>query len=153
MKKIFAALCVFALIGIASARLTGQEKPKAPTTAPAAAIPPEDAKRPNPVKSSPASIADGKHAFVTQCAMCHGKDGDGKGELATDMKLTLKDYRDPAALKDMTDGEMFYLIMHGKGDMPGEADRMKPDQTWNLINYIRSFAHKDAPKDKDAKSQ
>jgi mono/diheme cytochrome c family protein len=153
MQKKFVALCVFALAGVAGARLAGQDKPKTQTTAPAFAIPAEDAKRANPVKSSPASIADGKHAFATQCAMCHGKDGDGKGDLATDMKLTLKDYRDPAALKDVTDGEMFYIIMHGKGDMPGEEDRMKPDQTWNLINYIRSFAHKDAPKDKDAKSQ
>jgi mono/diheme cytochrome c family protein len=153
MQKKIAALCVFALIGVASARLIGQEKPKTQGTTPAFTIPPEDAKRPNPVKSSPASIADGKHAFATQCAMCHGKDGDGKGDLAIDMKLTLKDYRDPAALKDITDGELFYIIMHGKGDMPGEEDRMKPDQTWNLINYIRSFAKKEAPKEKEAKPQ
>ncbi|MGH9704013.1 MAG: c-type cytochrome [Candidatus Acidiferrales bacterium] len=153
MQKQLAALCVFALAGVAGARLIAQDKPKTQAAAPAFVIPAEDAKRANPVKSSPASIADGKHAFVTQCAMCHGKDGDGKGDLAADMKLTLKDYRDPSALKDVTDGEMFYIIMHGKGDMPSEADRMKPEQAWNLINYIHSFAKKEAPKEKETKSQ
>ena len=46
--------------------------------------------------------------------MCHGKDGDGNGDLATDMKLKLLDYRDPASLKDLTDGDLFYIIKNGK---------------------------------------
>ena len=76
------------------------------------------------------------------CAMCHGANGSGKGDLAADMKLTLKDYRDPASLKDRTDGEMFYIIQKGKGDMPSEGDRQKPEGIWNLVNYIRSLSKK-----------
>ena len=49
------------------------------------AIPPEETKRANPVKATLASIADGKKMYVTQCAMCHGAGGDGKGDLAADM--------------------------------------------------------------------
>ncbi len=74
--------------------------------------------------------------------MCHGENGDGKGEVAVDEKLKLKDYRDPAALKDMTDGELFYIIKNGKGQMPPEGDRVKVPELWNLVNYIRSLAHK-----------
>jgi mono/diheme cytochrome c family protein len=106
-------------------------------------IPPEDAKKPNPVKPDAASIADGKHLFSSQCVMCHGKDGDGKGDLAQDMQLKMPDYRDPAALKDRTDGELFYIITNGKGDMPSEGDRLAVNQRWNLINYIRSLASKE----------
>jgi mono/diheme cytochrome c family protein len=75
--------------------------------------------------------------------MCHGADGDGKGDLAVDMKLKVSDYRDPGALKDRTDGELFYIIKNGKGEMPPEGDRAKPDDVWNLVNFIRSLAKKE----------
>lgn len=121
------------------------EKPAARTDKSAAApfvIPPDVAKEPNPVKPTAASIAQGKQMYGYDCAMCHGADGSGKGDLAADMKLTLKDYRDAAALKDMTDGELFYIIQKGKGDMPSEGDRQKPEGIWNMVNYIRSLSKK-----------
>ena len=40
----------------------------------------------------------------------------------------------------MTDGELFYVIEKGKGEMEGEGPRLKPEDTWNLVNYIRSMA-------------
>jgi mono/diheme cytochrome c family protein len=106
-------------------------------------IPPEAVKQPNPVKPSPASVAQGKKIYGYDCAMCHGADGDGKGDLAVDMKLKVSDYRDPGALKDRTDGELFYIIKNGKGEMPPEGDRAKPDDVWNLVNFIRSLAKKE----------
>lgn len=112
-------------------------------------VPPEIAKQTNPVKPTAAALAQAKKTYGFDCAMCHGKDGDGKGDLAADMKLQLGDYRDPTLLKGKTDGELFYIIQKGKGDMPGEGDRAKPDDIWSLVNYIRSFAKKEAaPKDK-----
>jgi mono/diheme cytochrome c family protein len=125
-----------------------EAKPAPPPAAAAAAaefkIPPEAAKLPNPVKPTSASLAQGKKIYGYDCALCHGKDGDGKGDLAGDMKLKLADYREPAALKDMTDGELFYIIKNGKGEMTGEAGRVKPDEIWDLVNYVRSFAKKGA---------
>lgn len=144
MSKGAAALLALILAGLPGAPLALPRTQQAAAQAPAAEfkIPPEEAKRPNPVRATTASIASGKHLYTTQCAMCHGANGDGKGDLVADMKLTLRDYRDPASLKDMTDGELFYILTKGKGDMPGEEDRMKPEQRWDLINYIRSLAKK-----------
>lgn len=148
MWKGMAALGALALFGIASspqqAAKPAQQavKPAAPA---AFVIPPEAAKLANPVKSTAASLAQGKQMYGFDCAMCHGKDGDGKGDLAADMKLTLKDYRDPAALKGLTDGEMFYIIQKGKGDMTGEGDRQKPEEIWDMINYVRSLSKKTRP--------
>jgi mono/diheme cytochrome c family protein len=125
-----------------------ESKPAATAAATTAAaefkIPPDAAKAPNPVKPTPASLAQGKKMYGFDCALCHGKDGDGKGDLAADMNLKLADYRDSAALKDMTDGEMFYIIKNGKGQMTGEADRVKLEEIWNLVNYVRSLAKKSA---------
>ena len=74
--------------------------------------------------------------------MCHGKTGDGKGSVGTDMKLTMSDFSDPASLKDKTDGELLYIIKNGKGQMPPEGDRLKGNELWNLVNYVRSLANK-----------
>lgn len=128
----------------------GQSSPVADTKPPspsaAAKIPPEALKVVNPVKPTAASLAVGKKKYGYDCAMCHGTDGDGKGDLAIDMKLKMPDYRDPAALKSVTDGEMFYVIKNGNGaEMPSEADRLKDDDIWNLVNYIRSIPKNSKP--------
>ena len=145
MRTVLRVVSVFALFVFSVS--AGQEQKPASTTPATAAefkMPPEAAKAPNPVKPTPASLAAGKKTYGYDCAMCHGKDGDGKGDLATDMKLKMLDYTDPAALKDMTDGELFYIIKNGKGDMPAEGDRAKSEEVWNQVNYVRSFAKKDA---------
>ena len=59
-----------------------------------------------------------------------------------DLKLTLKDYTDPAALKDLSDGEIFYIIKNGKGQMPPDGGRTKPDDIWNMVILVRTFAKK-----------
>jgi mono/diheme cytochrome c family protein len=73
--------------------------------------------------------------------MCHGKDGDGKGDMASDMK-NVTDFTNPDSLKNSSDGALFYVIRNGKGEMPPEGDRAKDDDIWNLVNYIRSLAKK-----------
>src|SRR5271169_1540533 len=104
-------------------------------------IPPEAAARVNSVKPTAESLAKGKKLYGYDCAMCHGKDGDGKGDMASDMK-NVTDFTNPDSMKGRTDGELFYIIRKGKGDMPPEGDRAKDDDVWSLVNYIRAFAKK-----------
>lgn len=113
-----------------------------PATAANTAIPPEAARQINPIKATPESQARVKKMWGYECSVCHGVNGNGKGDVVEAMKLTMKDYTDPAALKDITDGEMFYVIKNGKGQMPGEGDRAKPDEVWNMVTFIRSMAKK-----------
>lgn len=96
----------------------------------------------NAVKATPASLASGKKIYSTDCLMCHGKEGAGDGDLAADMKLSLKDFRDPATLKDMSDKEMFELIDKGRGKMMGEEGRLKAEQISDVANYVRSLGKK-----------
>jgi mono/diheme cytochrome c family protein len=123
---------------------------------PGSALPPKQAAAPaapppaptvnanlvNPVKATAESQAHAKKMYGYDCALCHGVNGNGKGDLVGDLKLTLKDYTDPAALKDLSDGELFTVIKDGKGQMPAEGDRGKPADMWNLVILVRSFAKK-----------
>lgn len=108
-------------------------------------IPDEALKQPNPVKVTTESLSSGKRIYGYDCAMCHGASGDGKGDLAGDMKLQLADLRDPKSLEGKTDGELFYVIKNGKGDMPAEGTRVKPDQIWDMVNYLHSLAKSAKP--------
>jgi mono/diheme cytochrome c family protein len=135
--SILLALFVFAWT------LGAEDTATLPKTTPPAEykIPPEAAKEANPVKPTPESLAKGKKFYHMDCAMCHGDKGDGKGDLASDMK-GITDFTNPDSLKGRTDGELFYLTRTGKGEMPPEGDRAKKDDVWNMVNYIRSLAKK-----------
>lgn len=141
-----AVLGLFLLLVLAGFSQEQQpSKESVPAQAPSnLTVPAEEAKRENPVKPTEGSLADGKKLYGYQCAMCHGEKGDGKGEIVESMKLTLKDYTNPEALKGLTDGALFYVLEKGKGKMPGQEGRMNATQKWNLVNYIRSFAKKPA---------
>jgi mono/diheme cytochrome c family protein len=103
--------------------------------------PPEAAAKENPVKPSAESLAKGKKMYGIDCAMCHGKDGDGKGDMGGDFK-NIPDFTKADTMKGRTDGELFNVTRNGKGDMPPEDSRAKDDDIWNMVNYVRAFAKK-----------
>lgn len=130
--------CSASLLIVAGSLLQQAPKPAADNK-----IPAEAGKEVNPIKPTPAGLAQGKKIYGYECEMCHGTDGSGKTDLAEQMKLKMADFRDAASLKNITDGELFSLIKNGKGGMPPEGDRVKTDDVWNLVNYVRSLAKKE----------
>lgn len=118
-----------------------QEKtPDAQAAAAQEKIPQEEIDKKNPVKPTPEGIAAARKIYSYDCAMCHGQHGDGKGELVESMKLTLHDWRDPTSIGSKTDGELFYIIINGRGKMPPEKGRCAETMLWNFVNLIRSFS-------------
>lgn len=143
-----------ALLGVAGICFAQQTKDKfkeGQGTEPAVApIPAEAAAMKNPVKPTPDGLAEARKLYGYHCAMCHGKDGDGKGDLGEQMKLDLKDWRDASTISKYSDGELFYIITNGRGKMVGgEGDRTKAEVRWNLVNLVHSFGKK--PGDEPAK--
>ncbi|PYU07218.1 MAG: hypothetical protein DMG34_04455 [Acidobacteria bacterium] len=118
----------------------------APQEKPAETPPPATAatKKENPVKAAPEVLAAAKKIFGYDCAMCHGANGDGKGDLVESMKLKMKDWHAADALGGISDGEIFDLIVKGKDKMIGEGDRLAPAKVWGLVHYVRSFPKKSA---------
>ena len=112
---------------------------QAQTAASGACADPDTAKKlANPVKVTPESLAQGKKYYGYDCAMCHGDNGNGKGEVDTGEKLP--DFTNPASLKDKTDGQLFCSLKVGKNHMPLEPARTSPNDLWNLVNYVRSLS-------------
>jgi mono/diheme cytochrome c family protein len=147
-------LAILAGLVLMTAWLPAQEdqSAKKPASGANLMVPVEAARQPNPVKSTPESLDRAKKWWKMDCAMCHGKAGDGKGETASDMKLAVPDFTNSETLKNRTDGEILYLIKNGHQDMPPEGERLKTDEYWDLVNYIRSLA-KTKPAEKPAENK
>jgi mono/diheme cytochrome c family protein len=121
----------------------GQESPSTgPPPAPLD-IPAAERDRANPVPPTEESLEYGRRIFESQCAMCHGKTGDGKGDLAPRLKVPVPDLSDPAEQKARTDGELFWVLSNGHGRMTGQGERLSDEVRWHLVNYMRTLA---APK-------
>ena len=155
MRHGLVCLGVILLTGFSISTAPQQEKGKEATATPVAATaeaakPAGGAERKNPVKATPEGIAAVKKIYGYDCAMCHGLAGDGKGDVAASMSLTLKDWREPGVLAGISDGDMYDLIVKGKGKMIGEGDRLPPEKAWNMVHYVRSFAKGHGSAEKDA---
>jgi mono/diheme cytochrome c family protein len=145
-----AAVLLVSLCGTAAPQeKTGAAKKQDPRFPEGYSIPAADAQRTNPAKPTEPALAAAKKYYSSQCAMCHGKEGDGKGDLAEQMQLKMPDYRKPETLAKFSDGELFYILTNGMGKMPGEGERTEDEKKWQVINYLRSLS-KTEPGEKPA---
>ncbi|HXH28213.1 MAG TPA: cytochrome c [Candidatus Polarisedimenticolia bacterium] len=100
---------------------------------------PDSAKgRKNPVPNVPEAIEAGKNLYTSQCAMCHGARGDGKGDIAPRLSMPVPDLTTPQIQARRTDGEWFYILSHGHAEMPAE-DRLHEQNKWEIIHYLRTL--------------
>ncbi len=119
--------------------------PQAEKPSKAIVIPAAERNRTNPVPAVPEAIESGHNLFMSQCSMCHGAKGDGKGNLAQSLKLKIPDFTDPREQARRTDGELFYILTHGHAEMPPEK-RLADQQKWEMIRFIRTLNRAAAPK-------
>jgi mono/diheme cytochrome c family protein len=91
----------------------------------------------SPTPYSKTSIDKGKRLFLQNCTGCHGD--DGKAELAVIAEAT--NLTEPKGYKDgTTEGELFRNIRDGAGSqMPPFKDTLNEQQTWDLVNFVRSL--------------
>jgi mono/diheme cytochrome c family protein len=101
-------------------------------------IPEAEKKRTNPVPNVPEAIESGKNLYISQCAMCHGRTGDGRGDLAVSMKWKIGTFNTAAWQDKRTDGELFYIMSQGHGDMPAEK-RLVDQNKWEIVRYVRTL--------------
>jgi putative copper resistance protein D len=87
------------------------------------------------------SIARGAPLYAENCAVCHGATGRGDGPLAGKLPIRPADLTEPHVFAHKV-GEMFWWVSYGRdnGVMPGFADKLNPDQRWDLINFLLARA-------------
>lgn len=77
----------------------------------------------------------GEKIYSVNCISCHGTPGKGNflklvpppGDPATD-KIQLN-----------RDGELFYKVINGRGQMPSFKNALSSDEIWHVISFVRSF--------------
>jgi putative copper resistance protein D len=87
------------------------------------------------------SVARGSPLYAQNCAVCHGAGGRGDGPLADKLPIRPADLTEPHLFAHKV-GEMYWWITYGRdnGVMPGFADKLTPDQRWDLINFVLARA-------------
>ncbi|MGB6518881.1 MAG: copper homeostasis membrane protein CopD [Candidatus Cybelea sp.] len=83
------------------------------------------------------SVARGAPLYAQNCAVCHGAEGRGDGPLAGKLSIRPADLTEPHLFAHKI-GEIFWWVSYGRdnGVMPGFADKLTPDQRWDLINFV-----------------
>jgi hypothetical protein len=93
----------------------------------------------NPLPVTRPLLQRGRERFDIFCAPCHGRLGDGNGITKTigDMPAVanLHDKR----LVEMSDGEIFNAITHGKNTMGAYGPLMPAQDRWAVIAYLRAL--------------
>lgn len=96
----------------------------------------------NPVDSLTANqLVETERLYLINCGICHGKNLDGNGPL-------YKGGEGPFAAKPATlvgdakyeampEGQMFYSVAYGKGQMGSYASQLSRKQRWQIIAYIK----------------
>ena len=86
------------------------------------------------------SVERGAPVYAQNCIACHGVSGRGDGPAAAALKIRPADLTEEHLFAHKV-GEMYWWIGNGKGGvMPGFADKLTPNERWDLINFLLARA-------------
>ncbi|QYY36096.1 cytochrome c [Ruficoccus sp. ZRK36] len=95
------------------------------------------------VRGFPVEVTDefmqlGQQKFTIFCAVCHGAAGDGNGVTKQFGMAATPTYHD-ARIRGMAEGEIFNTITHGKNLMGAYGMKLRPEERWAVIAYVRAL--------------
>lgn len=100
----------------------------------------------NPLpKLDEVQLKEAERLYLINCGICHGAKLDGQGVLHKRSDGTDGPYGaapanliSGAAYVNMPEGQMFYSVTYGKGQMGSYASQLSTTQRWMVIQYIKS---------------
>ena len=104
------------------------------------AIPGRARREKNPLQATADNIQAGRDQFLSQCAGCHGHDGNGLTPMGRNLYPRVPNLRSTMT-QALTDGELRYIIENGV-PLTGMAAWGNPHKTvdgWKLVSFIRSL--------------
>jgi mono/diheme cytochrome c family protein len=103
-------------------------------------IPQEYIDMENPYKGDASLEKLGKQLYSKHCRACHGNIGEGDGPKARNLEFDLGNFTDAAWQDGITDGELYYMSIIGRDEMPNyEGKIVDEEERWALINYLRTL--------------
>jgi mono/diheme cytochrome c family protein len=121
----------------------GAEKPASEDTEQAVPMKtrPEVVTLKNPIPKDNIAFTAGEEIYGLYCYRCHGE--GGKGNTGNYAKSVLSeapsDLSASSLINQKTDGEFFYIIKYGGGEMPSHEEYLQDVEIWQTVNYIRTF--------------
>ena|ERR1700704_89386 len=92
------------------------------------------------VEPTPENIGKGAAIYKKQCQMCHGATGMGDGPAGKRLNPTPSNFQDKEKMTALTDEHLFKDITKGEGPMPAFERKLKENERWMVLHYIRTFA-------------
>ncbi len=81
------------------------------------------------------NLVIGKELYDIYCAICHGANGKGQGNLVKREKiLGVPSYADAA--RNITVGTTFHTVQHGLNSMGSYASQMSTTEMWQVSEYV-----------------
>ncbi len=91
----------------------------------------------NPIPYSPLVEKEGEVLYGKFCVHCHGEAGKGDGKVAAKLPGPPPAY--DGALKNLSEGKMFYSISLGKGTMGPHGLILNAEERWKLVHYVQTL--------------
>ncbi|NBD39084.1 MAG: cytochrome c [Verrucomicrobia bacterium] len=93
-----------------------------------------------PVEVSFAHMEEGRDLYNIYCAICHGESGNGNGVIAQPRYgyptiVSLLQSR----IMEQPDGEIFNTITHGKNTMGPYGAKIRVEDRWKVVMYVRAL--------------
>ena len=90
----------------------------------------------NPLEVNEANLTNGEAMYTIYCTTCHGKTGAGDGTLVQREKfLGVPSYKD----RDITEGSIYHVIMHGRNMMGSHSSQLTPKERWQVTMYVQQL--------------
>ena len=93
----------------------------------------------NPLPVNEALLQHGRERFDIYCAPCHGRLGDGNGITKKIGVMAAVANLHDKRIVEMTDGEIFNTVTHGKSTMGAYGPLMSTQDRWAVIAYLRAL--------------
>jgi mono/diheme cytochrome c family protein len=87
-------------------------------------------------------MKEAERLYLVNCGICHGTALDGNGPLYNGgngpFSAAPANLATNAKYTGMAEGQMFYSVTYGKGQMGSYASQLSTTQRWMIIHYVKS---------------
>ncbi len=98
-----------------------------------------------PIQVTPELLARGAERYRIYCAVCHGANGNGRGQVGLLLNPRPPSFYDQRLL-DMPDGQYYETIVNGKGTMYPYGYRIQNiSDRWAIVAHIRELQKNPPP--------